>query len=62
MTNSRSERVYTLFIDYLFNGSMTVDDYIGVMLEFESVQDYDGGIGVYNALYDYVLSLDLKYI
>jgi hypothetical protein len=62
MTSSRSERIYTLFIDYLFTGRMNIDDCIGVMQGFELSQDYEGSNGVYNALYDYVLSLDFNLV
>lgn len=54
MTNNRTDHVYTLFIDYLFCGKMTVEDCISIMEGFTFEFDYEGSLGVYNALVDYV--------
>lgn len=59
MTNPRTERVYTLFIDYLFCGRMNIDDCIDIMQGFELGEDYEGSKGVYNALCDYVCMIPL---
>ena len=60
MTNNRTEHVYTLFIDYLVFESMDIEDCISIMQGFELVEDYEGSIGVYNALCDYVCMIPLS--
>lgn len=59
MANSRSERIYTLFLDYLICGRMNINDCIEIMQGFELSGDYYGCLGVYNALSDYVCMIPL---
>ena len=60
MTNSRTEHVYCLFIDYLVFESMDVEDCISIMQGFELSLDYEGSQGVYDALVDYVCMFPLS--
>jgi len=57
---NRTQKIYTLFLDYLLSERMGVEDVVSIQESLVLREDYEGAEGIGLALLDYVGSLSLN--